>query len=93
MNLHERYVDDTNVATKSTPIGARYHEERIVITEAAINEDQDIPDDERTMKLIQAIANTIHPSIRMTIDYPSRYEEGKVPMFDIKMWIEELNGI
>ena len=93
LNLHEQYVDDTNVATKRTPIGARYHEGRITITEAAVNEDEGMPDDERTMKLIQAIANTIHPSIRMTIDYPSRNEEGKVPMLDIKMWIEELNGI
>ena len=93
LNLHERYVDDTNVVTKQTPIGARYDGEQIVITEATVNEDDGIPHDERTMKLIQSIANTIHPSIRMTIDYPSRYEEGKVPMLDVKMWIGEVNGV
>ena len=77
LNLHERYVDDTNAVTKQTPRGARYDGERITITEAATIEDENIPDDERTMKLIQAIANTIHPSIRMTIDYPSKYADRK----------------
>ena len=93
LNLHERYVDDTNVVTKQTPLGARYDGGRIAITEAAATEDEGIQDDERTMKLIQSIANTIHPSIRMTIDFPSNYEEGKVPMLDIRMWIEEVNGV
>lgn len=44
------------------------------------------------MKLLQTIANTIHHSIRMTIDYPSKYADGKVPMLNVKMWIEEMNG-
>ena len=56
-------------------------------------EDEGIKDDERTMKLKQSIANTIHPSIRVTIDFPSNHEEGKVPMLDIKMCIEQVNCI
>ena len=93
LDLHERYVDDTNVATEQTPVGARYVGRRITITEDTMIEDEGIPDDERTMKLLQAIANTIHPSIRVTIDYPSKYNDEKVPMLDLKMWIEECNGL
>ena len=41
------------------------------------------------MILIQSVAAHIHPSIRLTIDYPSNYPDGKIPMLDVKMWIEE----
>ena len=93
MKLHERYTDDTNVATKQTEKGARYDGENIVITDETRDEDEGVPDDERTMKFLQAVANSIHPSIRMTIDYPSRYVEGKVPMLDVRMWIEMIEGV
>ena len=88
LKLHERYTDDTNIATKQTEKGARYDGENLVITEETRIEDEGIPDDERTMKFLQSVANTIHPSIRSTIDYPSRYVDGKVPMLDVKMWIK-----
>ena len=75
LSLHERYVDDTNIITKNTPIGARYENDRIVVTGETIHEDEELPNDERTMKLLQTISNTIHPSIRMTIDYPNKYRD------------------
>ena len=92
LKLHERYTDDTNVATKQTEKGARYDGENIMITDETRNEDEGVADDERTMKFLQSVANSIHPSIRSTIDYPSRYVEGKVPMLDVRMWIEEIEG-
>ena len=92
LNLHERYVDDTNLVGRQTAVGARYDGEQILITNESVIEDEELQDDERTMKLLQSIANTIHPSIRMTIDYPSRYTDGKVPMLNVRMWIEEVEG-
>ena len=38
------------------------------------------------------MAAHIHPSIRLTIDSPSKHADGKVPMLDVKMWIAEVNG-
>ena len=93
LKLHERYVDNTNLAGKQTTVGARYDGERITVTNESIDEDEGMPNDERTMRLLQSVANTIHKSIRMTIDYPSRYAEGKVSMLNVKMWIEEVNGM
>ena len=92
LKLHERYVDDSNLATKQTEKGARYDGTQIIITEETRNQDEGIPDDERTMKFLQSVANSIHPSIRMTIDYPSKYEDKKCPMLDLKMWIEMIEG-
>ena len=92
LKMHQRYVDDTNLATKRTEIGARYNGTDVMVTEGSTEEDEGVPDDERTLKFLQSVANSIHPSIRMTIDYASRYMDGKVPMLNIKTWIEEIEG-
>jgi hypothetical protein len=31
----------------------------------------------------------IHPSIRLEIDYPSKHEDGKLPILDLKVWVED----
>ena len=92
LKIHERYIDDTNTATKQTEKGARYDGRNVVITDETRNEDEGMADDERTMIFLQSVANSIHASIRMTIDYPSRYGDGKVPMLNVRMWIEEIEG-
>ena len=81
-----------NLVTTQTEVGARYNGQQLITTEQTKIEDEGIPHDERTMKLLQTVANSIHPSIRMTIDYPSKYIDGKVPMLDVKMWLDEING-
>ena len=40
-----------------------------------------------TMQSIQQIANAIHPSIRVTVDYPDLYENKRVPILDLCAWI------
>ena len=40
------------------------------------------------MQEVQQVANNIHPSIRVTIDYPSNHADGKLPVLDTKQWIE-----
>ena len=91
LKLHDRYVDDTNIVARQMAVGARYINGQVVITDQSVGEDQDVPDDERTMKLFQSIASTIHPSIRVTIDYPSKHQEKKVPMLDLRMWIDKID--
>ena len=54
--------------------------------------DDGMPDAEKTMKLLQTIANHIHPSIRMTIDYPSKHEDRKVLMMNVQISIEIVEG-
>ena len=90
--LHERYIDDTNVVATKTEIGARYDGEKLVCTEESRIEDEGVPDDKRTMLVLQSISTHIHPSIRLTVDYPSNYPDGKVSMLDIKMWIETIDN-
>ena len=92
MKLHQRYVDDSNVVTLETEIGARYDGEQLIVTEDTVLQDEGVPADERSMKLLQEIGSHIHPSIRLTTDYPSKNEDGKVAMLDVKMWFATTDG-
>ena len=44
------------------------------------------------MELIRCIGDSIHPSIQLEIDCPSRHIDKKMPILDIKVWTEEVNG-
>ena len=44
--------------------------------------------DKATMTKIQEIANSIHESIKVTIDYPSNHANGRMPVLDLEQWIE-----
>ena len=39
------------------------------------------------MRMVQGIANGIHKSIEVTTDYPSRNEDKKVPILDLRVWL------
>ena len=43
------------------------------------------------MTMFQEIGNKIDESIKIEIDSPSKHEDGKMPLLDVKVWIEE-NG-
>ena len=75
MKLYTRYVDDENIVCKAVPE-----------TDENIGQ---MPD-ERTMKRLQSIGNNIHPSIQLTIDFPSNNKSGRVPILDTEQWIEEV---
>ena len=50
--------------------------------------DQDKESDELTMTLLNEIGDSIHPSIQLTIDYPSGNQDSKMPILNLKMWTE-----
>ncbi|PFX12116.1 hypothetical protein AWC38_SpisGene23975 [Stylophora pistillata] len=88
MKMNKRYVDDINMAVQATPVGMRYKDGKTHMDERSVAEDQGISDDERTMTLIKQIGNDIHPSIQLEIDYPSKHQDGKLPILDLKVWME-----
>ena len=72
--LYKRYVDDINLLLK-----IEYEEDNYG------NEARD----KLVMEKVKRIANTIHSNIQATCDYGSNYEDGKLPMLDLKLWIGE----
>ena len=54
-----------------------------------MEEDMEIPDDERTAKLMTKLGNGIFEFIRLTRDYPSAYPAGYMPLLDIQTKVQD----
>ena len=93
MRLCRRYVDDVNLATEELQLGTRYLDGVLYIDELAAVEDQHVPVDKRTMEVVKQVANSIHASIQMEIDVASNHEDNKLPSLDLKIWVEQSNGV
>ena len=75
--LYKRYVDDVSI-----------------VAEGIDNETDDGKEkDERTMEKLKEVGNSIHRSIQLEADYPSNYEDRKLPILDVKVWLETNNGV
>ena len=88
VRMNKRYVDDINLAVQATPPGMRYKNGQTYVDESSITEAGRVSSDERTMALIKQVGNDIHPSIQLEVDYPSKHQDGKLPVLDLKVWVE-----
>ena len=86
--MYKRYVDDINIVVKSLSADTTYNDGRIVTMQNHDNNRTE-PKDKHTMETLQQIANDIHPSIQLEIDVPSNHKDGKMPILDLKVWLEE----
>ena len=94
MQLYKRYVDDINDMMKAVQPGTRYNARTntLSVTEEGIVADVGKKDDERTMNIFKAVGESIHESVKLTIDFPSKHTDGKMPSLDLKLWLEEREG-
>ena len=87
MELYERYIDDSNQVAQVPPPGSKYdrNTKKVVYDpENVINDDND---DDRLAKFLKEIANDVMPGvIVMEEDTPSRHEDKKLPILDMKVW-------
>ena len=67
----------------------RYDGERLVKREELVEQDKEVEDDSRTMNLLKSISNTITNCVQYTVDCPSLNTDGKVPVLDLKVSVEE----
>ena len=40
------------------------------------------------MELLSCIANSIEPMIQFTYDIPGSYSDSKLPVLDVKLWLD-----
>ena len=69
---------------------SRYLDDEHVLVSEENETNSDQQKDERTMKRLKEIGNAIHPSIQLTVDYPSNHENGRMPVLDTEQWIEKI---
>ena len=91
----KRYVDDLNTVVNGVKPGTRYNaiEDKLEIAVEQVASDQEKEVDEITMKVFGDIANTIDPSIEVEIDFPSKYQDGMMPILDMKMAMNSTNEV
>ena len=90
------FIEKVNEALKNLNLYLRYVDDEYVICEIIPENDQNQgqPPDERTMRRLQEIGNGIHPSIQVTVDFPSNNQNGRMPVLDTEHWLQEvmING-
>merc|ERR1711951_336870 len=42
------------------------------------------------MEIVKEEADKIHESIQVTVDYPSKHRDDKIPILDLKVWLEKM---
>ena len=72
--IYKRYIDDIVIAVKKIIEESRQGEE----------------DDETTMERIRTIGESIHQSIKLTKEVRSENEDRKLPVLDLKTWVEKV---
>ena len=50
-------------------------------------------DDEKTAEIRVKIANSLEKNIQFTWDVPGKNSNGRMPVLDLAVWIQEVNGI
>ena len=68
---------------------SRYVDDTNIVLKS-VDTGDDEKKEEKTMMILKEIANTIHPSIEVTVDYPSNHENGRMPILDTEQWIENI---
>ena len=82
---YKRFVDDINIVAEGIEENKVYTNGIKEIESSTLEYEYN---DRRTMELLKIIGNEIHPSIQITIECPSNFNDNKMPMLDIKVWLE-----
>ena len=92
---HGRYVDDAEEAGKALAPGTRWQEGpwsgglgKLVVVQELVENDLNIPADNRTMQEFVKMGSSINPDIQLTGDCPSLNPTNMMPALDIQLWME-----
>ena len=98
--FYSRYVDDGNLAGKPLAPGKRWLVGpwanalggRMVMMEDKIQDDLEVPADARTMREIRKMGDSINQMIQLEEDFPSKSDDQKMPILDLKVWVRQVDG-
>ena len=79
------YVDDTTDVCVAIDPGVRFEDGELVRKDELVEDDMNVADDERTLNVLREVANSIFECVQFTVEYPSKNENGKVPILDLEV--------
>ena len=82
--IYERFKDDITIMLKSLEKGLKYDGTKLVMDVQKKELDEAKSDEEVTMEIVKTVANSVDPMIKFTVDYPSNYKDGRMPILDVK---------
>ena len=83
--MYKRNVDDINVDLQETPVGAIYWNGQLEIEDALTGNDLNIAADARILRILREVGNSVHKSIQLEVEHPSKRNDGKMPILDTKI--------
>ena len=94
-DMYERYVDDETIISRVINKGWRFDKKsnRMKFSWQQWESDSDDDGEERTASILSDIANSINQSIQVTTDVPGRHSNKRMPVLDLELWVEDVNGI
>ena len=93
MHMYERYVDDSNqIATAPLP-GSKYNEETETVVIDPDIDDSTVYKDAILARVLREIANSVMSCIKMEADWPSNNRDSKMPILDMKVWMDKESNV
>ena len=89
MLLYKRYVDDICTLTLALNKGWYYDRIQDKMMYDKDHANINMKDDKRTFMELLAIGNSLDINIQLEIDVPSLHIDYKLPILDLKVWIED----
>ena len=77
------YKDDGNHIMEAVPLGSKVINTQFIIDEEFAKIDNR-PANLRTAEVVQDLAKNICDFIKVTVDYPSKYDTGFMPLLDLQ---------
>ena len=91
IKLYKRYVDDITIVVGAINGGWFYCATNDCMRYDPNHLNKLLGDEKRTFDLLELIGNTIDKNIRLKFDVPSNYIDGRLPILDLKVWMERGN--
>ena len=91
--IYTRFKDDIQIVNETLEKGTKIKEGRLVIDNEKKELDTNKNGDQITIEVIQEVANSLDPMIKLTVETPSNFEDRKLPVLDVKVGINENNRI
>lgn len=85
LDIFARFKDDVNILGDPLKPGSTFVQDEIVICEKQRKIDENLSDDQITMRVLNEIANSIDEMIKFTVDSTSNYDDKMIPILDLKV--------
>ena len=90
--MYDRYKDDITIIADSLEKGSMYDNGKLIIDPGKKKTDADRNDGDISMEVIVEVAQSIDGMIKFTYDIPENYKDGKLPVLDVTVNINKLEG-